>query len=55
MTVKELLEKADSKELTEWMVYYRLKNEEYDKMSKKEQSKESLANQIKASMVGYKR
>ncbi len=27
MTVRELLSKADSRELTEWMVYLRMKDE----------------------------
>lgn len=57
MTVSDLLSKTDSRELTEWMVYYKLKNDDYEKLKsgKKEESKESLANQIKASMAGYKR
>jgi hypothetical protein len=57
MTVSDLLHKTDSRELTEWMVYYKLKNDDYENMKsgKKEESKESLGNQIKASMAGYKR
>jgi hypothetical protein len=57
MTVSDLLSKTDSRELTEWMVYYKLKNDDYENMKsgKKEESKESLGNQIKASMAGYKR
>lgn len=56
MTVRELLEKADSKELTEWMVYYKLKNEDYEKMrGGKQESSEAVGNKILASLVGLKR
>ena len=30
MTVKELLERIDSREITEWKAYFALKNEEFE-------------------------
>lgn len=42
MTVRQLLNNLDSYEMSEWMVYYKIKNE------KKQESPNVVAGQIKA-------
>jgi hypothetical protein len=46
MTVKQLLSSLDSRELTEWMAYFKLENERAKESSK-------IDNTLKNSLRGY--
>jgi hypothetical protein len=55
MTVGELERSATSLEIEEWMVYYRIKNEEWDKKKQGVKEPEQLGNELKAALIGMKR
>ena len=50
MTVRDLLSRIDSKELTEWRAYFRVENERQEAAMKKQAP---LEQNISASMRGY--
>ena len=53
MTVRELLDRIDSRELTEWKAYFRVDNEMMEKA--KTRNEPGVEDKMKFSLRGYKR
>jgi hypothetical protein len=49
MTVDELLSKADTRELTEWMAYFQIENEK-----NKGEDSETVTDKVKAGFAQFK-
>lgn len=55
MTVKQLLNNLDSRELSEWMVYYQLEKEDMEKMRQGNKDALPVESKIKMDMAGYRK
>lgn len=55
MTVKQLLNNLDSRELSEWMAYYQLEKEDMEKMKQGNKDNIPIESKIKMDMTGYRK
>lgn len=57
MTVRQLLNNLDSRELSEWMAYYQLEKEDMEKMKQgnKDNNSMPIESKIKMDMTGYRK